>query len=368
MSKTEEGFLLIADITGYTMYLSQSELDHAQEILGALLELLLENTRPPLIVSRTAGDAVISYGLAGRFIQGQTFVEMIENTYVAYRKAIEQMVHNNNCQCRACRNIASLDLKFFVHYGEFALQHITDHDELVGSDVNLIHRLLKNHVTEQTGLQAYTLYTAAALQKLGIEDMRDVMTPHSETYDYLGEVQVWLQDMQSVWEKKRAEQRISILPDQVLAQESVDLDMPPELAWDYLIQPEFRKSLMGSDKQEVIQRAHGRIAPGSVYHCYHGKMVLPQVILEWQNIERIVTQDKMPFIPNATMLAEYHIEPIPTGTHMAVTFSKTRGTFPGRLICDLVFKLKMKEGPKLFAAFKQRIEEDWAEKREPNNG
>ena len=32
------GTLLIADITGYTMYLSQSELDHARETLQAWLE------------------------------------------------------------------------------------------------------------------------------------------------------------------------------------------------------------------------------------------------------------------------------------------------------------------------------------------
>ncbi len=362
MSATQEGYLLIADITGYTMYLSQSELDHAQEILSALLELLLDHTRPPLIVSRTAGDAVISYGLADHFVQGQTFVEMIENTYIAYRRAIEQMVHNNNCQCRACRNIASLDLKFFVHYGAFALQHITDHEELVGSDVNLIHRLLKNHVTEQAGLRAYTLYTGAALRQLGIEDMRAVLIPHSETYDYLGEVQVWLQDMQPVWVKKQAEQRITIPPDQVLARESVDLATPPELAWDYLIQPEFRKTLMGADRNEVIQRAHGRIAPGSAYHCYHGKMVLQQMILEWQNIERIVTQDKMPYIPNANMLVEYRLDPIPTGTRLTVTFSKTRGPFPGRLVCDLAFKQKMKTMANPFPAFKQRIEADLAER------
>ena len=42
MSQTQEGYLLIADITGYTMYLSQSELDHAQETLTTLLKLLVE--------------------------------------------------------------------------------------------------------------------------------------------------------------------------------------------------------------------------------------------------------------------------------------------------------------------------------------
>lgn len=39
------------------------------------------------------------------------------------------MVLNNRCQCAACANVSALDLKFFVHYGEFAIQKLGDHDE-----------------------------------------------------------------------------------------------------------------------------------------------------------------------------------------------------------------------------------------------
>jgi hypothetical protein len=157
MSGTQEGYLLIADITGYTQYLSKSELEHAQETLAALLELLVDRTRPPLVISRLAGDAVISYGLRQNFFEGQTFVEMLEDTYVAFRKALERMILNTTCRCNACANLSSLDLKFFCHFGAFGIQRIGDRQELVGSDVNLIHRLLKNHVAEKPGFRAYTL-------------------------------------------------------------------------------------------------------------------------------------------------------------------------------------------------------------------
>lgn len=49
----------------------------AQEVLLSLLKLLLDHTRPPLVLSRTAGDAVISYALEESGAQGQTFVELI---------------------------------------------------------------------------------------------------------------------------------------------------------------------------------------------------------------------------------------------------------------------------------------------------
>jgi hypothetical protein len=168
MAKTQEGYILVADISGYTMYLSKSELEHAEATLTALLNLLVEHTPPPLVISQLEGDAVFSYGLRENFFQGQTFIELIEDTYIAFRKAIERMVLNNTCQCNACANISNLDLKFFLHFGTFAIQRIRDHDELVGSDVLLIHRLLKNHVQEKTGLQAYCLYTEAAINQLGL--------------------------------------------------------------------------------------------------------------------------------------------------------------------------------------------------------
>src|SRR3989338_10362692 len=105
MAKPQNGYILIADITGYTGYLSKSELEHAEETLTALLELLVKHTRPPLIISRLAGDAVISYGLKDDFFQGQTFIEILEDTYFAFRKSIEMMHMNNSWGCTASANI-----------------------------------------------------------------------------------------------------------------------------------------------------------------------------------------------------------------------------------------------------------------------
>jgi hypothetical protein len=360
MHTSQDGYLLIADINGYTMYLSQSELDHAQDILASLLKLLVEHTRPPLMLSRLAGDAVISYGLQDHFFQGQTFIEMIEDTYVAFRSAIEHMLLNNTCQCRACANISSLDLKFFVHYGTFAIQHISDHDELVGSDVNLIHRLLKNHVTEATEIQAYTLYTDAVIRKLGIQTISESMTPHAEAYEHLGQVQVWIQDMHPVWEQKRHKHPFLLTPDQVAYRFDVDLAMPPELAWDYLSQPGYRKILSGADKQEVIHLSRGRIAEGSVYQCYHGGMIIPETVLEWQPFEHIITQDTTP-IPGTSILVEYQLQPAPAGTHMLVNFSKSLGPLFNRKIADLFVQRKVTQRGKAdLAAFKERIETDLA--------
>ena len=173
MSDTVIGYLVIADISGYTMFLSESELEHAQAILQSLLEIMIRNTHLPLIISRLEGDAVISYTPQASILQSQTMLEMVEGCYVAFKRALELMAINTTCTCNACKNMRKLDLKFFLHYGTFGLQPLPAYTELIGNDVNLIHRLTKNHVFERTGFNAYALLTRAAVEALELQHPGD---------------------------------------------------------------------------------------------------------------------------------------------------------------------------------------------------
>ncbi len=364
MESTQQGAMLIADITGYTQYLSASELDHAREVLKSLLELLIAHTKPPLVISRLAGDAVISYGLAGRMIQGQTFVEMIENTYVAFRKAIDQMVLNTTCGCNACRNISNLDLKFFVHYSEFGIDRLGGHDEMVGADVIVLHRLLKNHVTEQTGMRAYTLYSDAAIKALGIEGFCEKLAAHREEYEHLGVVEVWVQDMHPVWQAKRDTLKIEIPPDQVLFKYGMDFPLPPEIIWDYVTREEYRNMLMGSNIKDIQNRPAGRVAPGSIYRCYHGGNVYTnQTVVEWQPFEQYTTQNQSP-IPKTSMLARIQLTPTPEGTHVTVTYRKATGPVILRTLSDVISNLFFRKlAEQVNTALKAHIENEMVEGR-----
>jgi len=364
MSKTYQGYLLIADITGYTQYLSESELEHAQETLTALLELLVENTRPPLIISRLEGDAVISYGLQDNFIGGQSFIEMLENTYVTFRKALERLVLNNTCRCNACANISTLDLKFFVHYGTFGIQHVSNYDELIGSDINLLHRLLKNSVTEQTGFKAYALYTDTAIRQLGLEELEQTMISLQERYDHLNEVDVWVQDLNQVWEEKRGSVEITLPPEQVAETFEVVIEMPREQVWDYMTQPKFRNLLVGSDKMDVVRRTNGRISAGSVYQCYHGDKSIPQTILEWQPFERMIVKELSPMFPEISANNEYQLTSVEGGTKLVKRMSKLSGPSFGRIVLNFLFPAFKRVLQKGFESFKHEIERDYQAHRQ----
>jgi hypothetical protein len=67
-----------------------------------------------------------------------------------------------------------------LHHGTYVAQGIGGHEELLGPDVNLVHRLLKNHVRELIGTVPYALVTDAALAALEIPT--DGMIAAEEAY------------------------------------------------------------------------------------------------------------------------------------------------------------------------------------------
>jgi hypothetical protein len=357
------GYIVIADITGYTVYLNESELDHAKGTLTDLLELLIQETKPPLVINRLEGDAVFSYGLDESFVNAQTFLESIEDTYVAFRRAVELMVLNNTCKCSACANVANLDLKFFVHHGTFALQEVGQNEELMGTDVNLIHRLLKNSVTEETGIKAYILCTDAAETALGLAGMSETLVAHTERVPDFGEVQVWIRDMHPVYEARRQETATELSPDQILAEDHIEIAVPREILWDYVNQSKFRNFLLGSDRFEVENKKDGMIGSGSVYLCYHGKKQISQVVLDWQPFDRLLveTRPPMPGRPVA-FPTEIRLESIAKGTRMDLFHGAPTGPRLKRALVRRMLKSakQAKQSHHELEEFRHRVESDYA--------
>jgi len=291
MKQVEKGIIHIADISGYTAFLNESELEHAQDSLQSLLEVLIDNTHLPLVISRLEGDAVIGYALEGSFILGASVLEMVESSYIAFRKALDLMILNTTCTCNACRNIPNLDLKFFIHYGSFGLQPLPAYTELVGSDVNTAHRLTKNNVREETGFEAYALFTQAAVEALGIQELAKEMVQLQESYEHIGTVEIYVKDMHQVWEDGREKARIIVREEEAVIVLEFDFPVSAVQLWDYLLEPEMRALFTNSDNAVAENIHHGRIGEGAVYYCAHGSLTVKQTIVDWQPFETHTTYD-----------------------------------------------------------------------------
>src|SRR3954468_7142833 len=115
--KMQHGYLMLADISGYTSYLAGTELDHAHEILSDLLETIVGSLKTLLTISKLEGDAVFGYVPEASVRRGETLFELVEGTYPAFRDRREALRRRTTCTCNACRAIPSLDLKFITHFG-----------------------------------------------------------------------------------------------------------------------------------------------------------------------------------------------------------------------------------------------------------
>ncbi len=145
LPSAESACFAIADISGYTHFVSGVELDHAQDIIADIMDTLVRALRPPFRLAKFEGDAAFVYALAGQ-VDGSLLQDSIEHAYFAFRRRLRNIKQANSCACQACSRMHSLDVKFVVHHGEFIRQKMSGREELAGRDVILVHRLLKNDV------------------------------------------------------------------------------------------------------------------------------------------------------------------------------------------------------------------------------
>jgi hypothetical protein len=226
-----KGFFIIADISGYTEYLTESELDHAHDMLQSLFDAQLKHIKFPLKISGFRGDAIFMYTPEAGFVNPQTFLETLENLYIVFSETLQQMQFHTTCPCQACRNMNKLDLKMCVHYGEYIIQKLGDHEELLGADVIVPHRMLKNHVTEKTGVKACALFSEAAASAIHLSELSQPLIQHTEAYEHIGEIKMQVFDLQAVWQSAQEHKRRFISKEEAWVHFEIDLPYPPALIW-----------------------------------------------------------------------------------------------------------------------------------------
>ncbi len=187
-----QGVLLLADISGYTGFLQGVADAHRSLIVDAdepppayaamsqLLDTIVTAIAPTFRLVKLEGDAVFAVS-DGALPDGGAVLESVHRCYAAFRDRLTAAGVAWTCTCDACARIGMLDLKFVVHHGTYVAQPIAGQEELLGPDVNLAHRLLKNHARDLVGVVPYALLTEAATAALAIPTAG--MTAGQEAYD-----------------------------------------------------------------------------------------------------------------------------------------------------------------------------------------
>ncbi|MFL5652308.1 MAG: DUF2652 domain-containing protein [Chloroflexota bacterium] len=278
----QQACFLIADISGYTGYLADVELDHAQDILADLVGAVVSALRPNFRLAKLEGDAAFTF-MSTDSIDGSMLLDTIERCYFGFRRRRRDVRQATSCECTACVRIPDLDLKFVVHHGSAILQKVAGRQELLGSDVIVVHRLLKNDVVETTGIDAYALISQGCIDASDLEPSALGMRPHTETYDRIGEVPCWIHDLGRRWLEEEARGRVFVAAADSILVVSVPTDVPPQVAWEYITRPGQRMSWQPWVTEVDVQGATGgRRGPGSANHCMHGKDAVVEEILDWR--------------------------------------------------------------------------------------
>jgi hypothetical protein len=189
----ERGALLLADISGYTAFLQgvadahhaliveADEPPAAYAVLSQLLDTMVTSITPTFRLAKFEGDAIFAVAAGDAMPRGAAVLACLRGCYGAFRDRLAAAGAEWTCTCDACARIGALDLKFVLHHGEYVVQQIAGREEILGADVNIVHRLLKNHARDLIGQRPYALVSDAALRALAVPE--DGMASAEERYD-----------------------------------------------------------------------------------------------------------------------------------------------------------------------------------------
>jgi uncharacterized protein DUF2652/polyketide cyclase/dehydrase/lipid transport protein len=281
MSMTPEtGFLVIADLSGYTAYLSRSELEHAPAIAGDLLETIVGRLEPPFRLTKFEGDAAFLFVEDGR-ADPSLLLDAIEATYVAFRRRLRSIDQATSCDCNSCRLAPRLDLKLFVHHGSYVRGQIAGRDELAGPDVILVHRLLKGATAAGARGNGYALFTAAAVDALALEPETLGLVSAEESIEHMGSVRTFSLDLEARWQAETARRRLDIAEGHVVLEVERTIGAEPSVVWAHLTSPTLRPLWEGPLLIEESSPS-GRRGIGTIAQCVTGRLATLEEVVDWQ--------------------------------------------------------------------------------------
>jgi uncharacterized protein YndB with AHSA1/START domain len=320
------GTFVLADIGGYTTFLSDVGIEHAKEITSHLFNRLVDVDPCRWKVGNVVGDCLFMYSDSGG--SPDEVFAYLRQLYESFRESIEAVAAGSTCRCGACDRSADLALKYVVHAGEFDTQQIAGRQELIGSEIVVAHRLLKNSVP----VREYALLTAPladAAEASGLAAM-----PGRDEYQDLGSLHYVYVDLQPVREAFAKGREIYLSEADSDVTVSIEIAAPPDLVWRVVNDGD--KATQWAPTLIEVESLQGKPDEvGSIHTCLHGggmKMVHLRVAFDERGRRATDRLWNVPFVNE--MYQTWEVSPSATGT----TFSFHYALRPGVPIADGIEK------------------------------
>lgn len=185
---TSTTLICIPDISGFTRFMSETDIELSSKVIPALLNNIIYTNDIGLKVSEIEGDAVLF------FKRGElpSFKDLINQCKLFFTEFYQQLdvLSKQYSEEKGIDNVPELGLKIILHCGEDVESvQIGNRIKLMGEDVIVAHRLLKNDIQEEEYLliseQLLDQYKNSVIERnFGWGELED----DEERYKHLGEI------------------------------------------------------------------------------------------------------------------------------------------------------------------------------------
>jgi len=152
--------ILIPDISGFTEFMSTTELSHSSRAINILMDAIVSAVNQEFEISNVEGDAVLMVK-KGPAPSKKEILDTCFNIFNAFHFRRKWLQQHAICPCKACRQISNLRLKFVAHHGALDEMKVGHFVTVSGTEVIVAHRLLKNSIPSRE----YLLLTEQLLQR-----------------------------------------------------------------------------------------------------------------------------------------------------------------------------------------------------------
>lgn len=153
MPDAKYGTIFIVDISGYSNFVKEIPTEEGAMIMPGLLNAIIKANKLSLKVAEIEGDAVLFYRMGSAY--------SINSILFQFKVMLKAFNREKEFLTSYYPSIENLTIKLIVHYGMLSGFEVGGFYKLYGKVLVEAHRLLKNHIVENT----YTLITEQYFQQ-----------------------------------------------------------------------------------------------------------------------------------------------------------------------------------------------------------
>ncbi|GEO02590.1 hypothetical protein AAE02nite_02540 [Adhaeribacter aerolatus] len=142
---TQPALIFIPDISGFTKFVNETGLETSRNLIADLLEIIIEANILDMELAEIQGDAVLFYRL-GPPPPVQEVINQCKQIFIDFQNYLKIVERDQGTEVGASLSDSRLTLKVVVHYGCLSVTQIREHIKLMGKNVIIAHRLLKNNI------------------------------------------------------------------------------------------------------------------------------------------------------------------------------------------------------------------------------